>query len=250
MAKPFESIEERILGISKERLDAADAELEAERNDPDFEPPAVEWLDDPDPFGMDWDWLLPRPEASPIASKTLAEPAASPTAPQIFGVPRRRVVTALAWAASILLVFSVDRFVLRPGGEADLDATGARITPGGALGGQAWTLEVPSDRRAFITIAVLGSDNVPEYHPEAGKLLETQPGTPLTYTIQGDPGDSAFVILTETPAGDLLHDKTDFAVKTGQQTWRDADSFRTFLEETLRSLGFRHFAVRRIVLTR
>jgi hypothetical protein len=62
----LEAIEERILGISKERLDAADAELAAERNDPDFEPPAVEWLDDPDPFGMGWGWLLSGPEASDV----------------------------------------------------------------------------------------------------------------------------------------------------------------------------------------
>src|SRR5690242_19893893 len=57
MTNPFESFEERILGISKERLDAIDAELEAERNDPDIRPSKVEWLDDPDPFDRDWDWL-------------------------------------------------------------------------------------------------------------------------------------------------------------------------------------------------
>jgi hypothetical protein len=52
------------------------------------------------------------------------------------------------------------------------------------------------------------------------------------------------------PATDVLNNVTAVAVNTRQQTWRDADSFRAFLVETLRSLGYKHSAVRRFVLTR
>lgn len=43
-----------------------DAELEAERNDPNFKPPQIAWRDDPDPFGTNWEWLYecPKPSAS------------------------------------------------------------------------------------------------------------------------------------------------------------------------------------------
>jgi hypothetical protein len=155
---------------------------------------------------------------------------------------------SLGLAASLLLGFVLG--MQMRGVESDLDATGTRVTPGGALGGQAWTIEVPSDRRAFVTIALFGPNNIPDYYPESGRFLESQPGKPLSDTIQANAGDSIFVILTETPATDVLNNVTATAVNTRQQTWRDADSFRAFLETTLRSLGFRHFAVRRIVLTR
>lgn len=39
-----------------------DARLEAARNDPNFEPPKVAWLEDPDPFGSNWDWLYGTPD--------------------------------------------------------------------------------------------------------------------------------------------------------------------------------------------
>ena len=40
-------------GISDERL----AEIEMKVEDPDYVLPEVELRDDPDPFGMNWDWL-------------------------------------------------------------------------------------------------------------------------------------------------------------------------------------------------
>jgi hypothetical protein len=230
-----------------------------------------EYLDDPET--EEGDWLTnaistvekARPDAAERAEAArrvydrlrnagLLETAPQSTLPldksarlKSFHLPRW-FGQSLGLAASLLLGFVLG--MQMRGVESDLDATGARVTPGGALGGQAWTIEVPSGRRAFVTVAVLGPNNIPEYYPESGKFLEAEPGKPLSYTIQGNAGDSLFVILTETPARDLLHDKTDLLVKTRQQSWHDADSYRAYLDEALRSLGFRHFAVRRIVLTR
>jgi hypothetical protein len=51
--------------ISDESLDAIDAELEAERNDPNYQPKPVAWRDDPDPFGMDWKWAEPQDQDPP-----------------------------------------------------------------------------------------------------------------------------------------------------------------------------------------
>lgn len=60
---PPAQLEQRILSISDEHLDAIDASIAAKRNDPNFQPRKVEWLDDgPDPFGMDWKWADPPQE--------------------------------------------------------------------------------------------------------------------------------------------------------------------------------------------
>lgn len=250
MTKPSNPFDEELPDIDPAVFERIDAKLEAARNDPNFSPPHVDWIDDPDPFGTNWDWLYPdnaghsvEPKPSSVAPETV------PTL-KMFTIPRRRLLTAIAWAASILLVFTFDRLILRPGGDAELDATGAKVTPGGALGGQAWTVHVPSKRRAFVTLAVIGANNIPKFYPGSGTLIEARPDKSLDYAFEGQVGDSVLVVMTETPASDVLNDAVVAAVNGGRRNWNDADSFRRFLEETLRSLGYNRFSIRVIPLTR
>ena len=55
MKSRHERLQEYLASISDERLDAIDARL-ADPNDP-VRTRKVEWRDDPDPFGMNWEWL-------------------------------------------------------------------------------------------------------------------------------------------------------------------------------------------------
>jgi hypothetical protein len=249
---PSDRLRENLGALTEKDFAEIDRRL-ADPNDP-VHNEEVEWLPPPpDPFGGNWEWLSADTESFSVPPLPISEPPSKPSvskAPDVLPFHRRRVLTAIAWAASILLIFSVDRLLLQRGGETDLDAAGARVTPGGALGGQAWTIQIPSSRRAFVTLAVLGPNNLPEYHPESGKLLESGPDKPLGYTFDGRVGDSLFVVLTETPATDVLNNATALAVNARRQSWNDADSFGRFLDETLRSLGFKHFSVRRIPLSR
>src|SRR5207249_272611 len=54
----FEAFEEFIRGINAE----TDARIDAKVNDPNWAPPPVEWLDDTDPLGMNWEWAEPPKE--------------------------------------------------------------------------------------------------------------------------------------------------------------------------------------------
>lgn len=50
---PSERFHALLDGISEERLAAIDRKVK----DPSYGPPEPQLLDDPDPFGRDWDWL-------------------------------------------------------------------------------------------------------------------------------------------------------------------------------------------------
>lgn len=50
---PSELFRQQIVELDKEELADIQRQIEAGT----YEFPEVEWLDDPDPFGMDWGWL-------------------------------------------------------------------------------------------------------------------------------------------------------------------------------------------------
>jgi len=47
--------------------DWLDQPIDEKLKDPDYRPREVEWRDDPDPLGMDWEWLYPPREGPPTA---------------------------------------------------------------------------------------------------------------------------------------------------------------------------------------
>ena len=78
-----ERFHEALASISDEELAAIDAKLD----DPNYQPPEVEWRDDPDPFGMDWKWLSESVRESPRSTEAdgatdapSADPAEMPRA--------------------------------------------------------------------------------------------------------------------------------------------------------------------------
>ena len=55
---PSDSLQAVLDAITPEQIAAVDRKLD----DPNFRPREGVFRDDPDPFGRDWDWLLPDPD--------------------------------------------------------------------------------------------------------------------------------------------------------------------------------------------
>lgn len=98
MTTPYERLRDLLSSISEEVLDRVDRNL----NDPDHVPEPVEWLEDPDPLGRDWDWIEPTSSESNVEVPPRFEDRREPPATIPFASPATPPwKTAVLWASSL-----------------------------------------------------------------------------------------------------------------------------------------------------
>ncbi len=237
MTKSFESFEERILSIDAQTLAAIDAELEAERNDPNYQPKPVAWRDDPDPFGMDWKWA--EPEDAPSVISFSAQPKRSFRLRSVGGYYGIGAAVAASLLIGVLLGGLAFRGVGWRPSVGETDVLLASVTPKfGTLRGaeQSLLVEVGSVRPGFATIITLAPDRAQQVFPEPGEEpIRVAPSAPQTYGPLPRDSTTALVLVTETPATDLIRE----ALLTQEFRPGDIDRLGGYLRKLLAQSGYR-----------
>ena len=243
MAKPFESFEERILSLDAETLAAIDAELEAERNDHDARPREVEWLGDPDPFGLDWQWAEPSDQGAKSAPKTTPTTAKSPAVIPFSNHPERwsplqRVAYAAGAAIAASLLVGIGMLV---GSRTfrGMEVLVAVVTPQfvSARGtGTDLRVEAQSDRPGFATVISLAPDRRQEVFPLPGAdAVRVEPSGTVAYGPLPPDSRTVLAVLTERPATELVRDALVGKPFTSSQVGQLQD----YLRKTLAEAGHR-----------
>lgn len=170
-------------------------------------PPEPMVYRNPDPFGLDWEWVAPDGSDSELDDEEIARPFSEPAQPAVR--PRSpRLITSLAIAASIFGVligwFAHSQPGQRPDREVVLAQVGLKDGGPRGAGVVAVTVEVASPKPGFATVVVLSGtpqtfplrdeDNISVQAEAASRYgpLETKPDTVV------------LVFVTETPARDTV----------------------------------------------
>jgi len=228
--------------LDEETCARIDAELAAEGADPTFVPPQVEWLPDPDPFGLNWEWAKAGPHeerTDPVA------PARDPSS-----APRRRVLrlagyTVAAGVAAALLValgaILGNLGTKEPGPLiAHVEVRGSAPRGPGSI--PDLVVENRSDRKAFVTVVGLSPNRRPAVlYRETQRFVDVPPhGSRVIQNLPEsfDGSTLLLVVLTGSPAGEAVRDSLP-----DRSQGEAIEGVRDALVRALEALGYRGTAI-------
>ncbi len=238
MTKPLDELKQFLGSLD------FDARVAAAADDLDSTASSVEWQSDPDPFGLEWEWLCPPQPETTGTSLSPESPVSSKTPNRNFRFVGTARLTGIA--ASLLIGVLLGWLVFGRGVPVDqlqLLAADATVTFGPPRGGQPQpSVTVSSPFAGFATVIGLAPDRKQQLIPVSGGADIPVPagGASAAVPLRADTTRAVFIV-TPTPAAEALRRELD-APTAPRYSPDDVDDLLQRIQETLINKGHRRIA--------
>jgi hypothetical protein len=244
MNSQFDEFEEFMRGIDAETHARADALA----NDPNYRPPSADLLDDPDPFGMGWEWANPQQGEARTALSTPQPVSATPESPPVIPfTPRLERRSRFRWvgygagaaiAASLLIGLGIliASKLPRGGGTEVLVANASPVYGPGRGAERELRVEMRCDLAGFAAVLALAPTRWPEIFPgPGGEDIPITSGVPKEFGPLTPGTTRVLFVVTETPAAEPIRK----ALRGKTFTPDQVDELQAFLRSALEAKGYR-----------